>query len=84
MVDKCSGACQNDVVKTTNNNDIRSFNGKYTSIFTVPKMDCPSEERLIRLSLEGVMPVVGLVFNLPQRKLTVFHDDNLNEITQKF
>jgi Co/Zn/Cd efflux system component len=46
-------------------------------------MDCPSEERMIRLSLEGVTPVVGLVFDLPQHKLTVFHDDNLVEITQK-
>ena len=83
MADSCNSSCHSEIAKTDNNNDTREFNGKYTSTFNVPKMDCPSEERMIRLSLEGVTPVVGLVFDLPHRKLTVFHDENIDEITQK-
>jgi Co/Zn/Cd efflux system component len=43
------------------------------STFTVPRMDCPSEERLIRLALEGTDGVSGLSFDLPGRRLTVDH-----------
>lgn len=37
-------------------------------------MDCPSEERLVRLALEDVASVRGLVFDLQQRRLAVVHD----------
>ena len=46
-------------------------------------MDCPSEERLIRLVLDGIKPRVGLIFDIANRKVTVFHDDNLEEIVTK-
>jgi Co/Zn/Cd efflux system component len=42
------------------------------SIFTIPKMDCPSEERLIRMALEDV-PGVSLTFDLAGRQLTAVH-----------
>lgn len=42
------------------------------SVFDVPKMDCPSEERLIRMALDGA-PVDRLDFDLNARRLTVFH-----------
>lgn len=42
------------------------------SVFSVPKMDCPSEENLIRLALRDV-PDAGLTFDLAQRTLTVQH-----------
>ncbi len=63
--------------------DNGSFERPFTSVFTVPKMDCPSEERLIRLALDNVEPSVGLLFDIPRRKVTVFHSDNLDEITIK-
>jgi cation transport ATPase len=63
--------------------DNGSFERPFTSVFTVPKMDCPSEERLIRLALDNVEPSVGLLFDIPRRKVTVFHSDNLDEITTK-
>jgi len=43
------------------------------STFTVQQMDCPSEERLIRLKLEAQPQVKGLNFNLEKRQLTVYH-----------
>ena len=39
----------------------------------IEKMDCPSEESLIRQKLEGLKGVESLDFNLIQRKLTVRH-----------
>lgn len=44
------------------------------SIFEIPKMDCPSEENLIRVKLDGISNIVGLDFDIPNRILTVFHD----------
>ena len=40
------------------------------SRFAIPKMDCSSEERLVRMALEGA-DVRGLDFDLPGRQLTV-------------
>jgi Cd2+/Zn2+-exporting ATPase len=39
----------------------------------IEKMDCPTEESLIRHKLEGMKGVESLDFNLIQRKLTVRH-----------
>lgn len=39
----------------------------------IEKMDCPTEESLIRQKLEGMQGVESLDFNLIQRKLTVRH-----------
>ncbi|MBV9926603.1 MAG: cation transporter [Acidobacteria bacterium] len=50
--------------------------------FVVPQMDCPSEESLIRLQLDGLAGVRGLDFDLPGRRLVVFHDGQLTEIEQ--
>lgn len=44
------------------------------SSFEVPKMDCPSEERMIRLALDSKPEVKKLGFNLSSRTLSVFHD----------
>lgn len=42
--------------------------------FRIPKMDCTSEERLIRLKLEEVHGIKNLAFDIPDRKLTVHHE----------
>ncbi|HNU66929.1 MAG TPA: heavy metal translocating P-type ATPase [Methylotenera sp.] len=44
-----------------------------TLILHIEKMDCPTEESLIRKKLEGMKGVESLDFNLIQRKLTVRH-----------
>ncbi|MBN8744341.1 MAG: heavy metal translocating P-type ATPase [Thiomonas arsenitoxydans] len=41
--------------------------------YRIDKMDCPTEERLIRNKLEGMPGVVQLDFNLLNRELTVYH-----------
>ncbi|MAW61476.1 MAG: sodium:proton antiporter [Planctomycetes bacterium] len=45
----------------------------WISSFSVPKMDCPAEERTIRLALGGMDEVRGLSFDLAGRKLEVLH-----------
>lgn len=44
------------------------------TIFSVPKMDCPSEEKLIRMALANSSAVKGLEFDLQGRRLTVTHE----------
>ncbi|MGA8853599.1 MAG: cation transporter [Christiangramia sp.] len=43
------------------------------SVFEISKMDCPSEENLIRMKLDGLTGIKNLDFDIPNRKLTVFH-----------
>lgn len=50
------------------------------TIFEITKMDCPSEENLIRLKLEGIPSVKNLNFDIPNRRLTVFHSGQVDEI----
>lgn len=42
--------------------------------FRIPKMDCMSEERLIRLKLDELAGIKSLDFDIPQRRLTVLHE----------
>ena len=44
-----------------------------TTLLRIAKMDCPTEESLIRGKLRGMPGVQGLDFNLMQRTLTVRH-----------
>jgi len=53
------------------------------STFIVQKMDCPSEEQMIRLKLEGIDVIEGLEFDIPGRKLYVFHRDSPDKFEQK-
>ena len=43
------------------------------TIFEITQMDCPSEENLIRMKLDGISTIQKLDFDIPNRKLTVFH-----------
>jgi len=45
----------------------------YVSTFAVPGMDCPSEERLIRMALDSHPEVRGLRFDLEKRRFDVWH-----------
>ncbi|MGE4509218.1 MAG: cation transporter [Eubacteriaceae bacterium] len=55
----------------------------FKSVFTVNKMDCPSEESLIRMKLEGLSGIKSLAFDIENRKLTVFHSEENPEIEQR-
>ena len=50
------------------------------STFEITKMDCPSEETLIRMKLESFTYIKNLDFDLENRRLTVYHDGLTNEI----
>jgi Co/Zn/Cd efflux system component len=52
------------------------------SVFNIPKMDCSSEEQLIRLKLQNVIQVKQLQFDIPSRKLEVIHSDEVQEISE--
>lgn len=43
------------------------------TVFIIQKMDCPTEEKLIRNKLESIEGIEELRFNLMQRELTVLH-----------
>ncbi len=43
------------------------------TIFEITKMDCPSEENLIRMKLQDNSSIEHLDFDIPNRKLAVFH-----------
>lgn len=50
------------------------------SLFKVQKMDCPSEENLIRLHLQDNPGVKKLEFDIPKRELLVYHSNGLDLI----
>jgi Co/Zn/Cd efflux system component len=52
------------------------------TVFDIPKMDCPSEENLIRVKLSDIKGIKKLEFNLEKRELSVYHSDNLKYIEE--
>ena len=68
---------------SSNVSDTSHAQGLSISTFAVPKMDCPSEERMIRLALDGVRGIQGLSFDLSKRQLQVIHDGAAEPIAAK-
>ncbi len=50
------------------------------TIFEIPKMDCPSEERLIRMALESANNIKKLDFDLKSRQMIAFHEGDAKVI----
>jgi Co/Zn/Cd efflux system component len=50
------------------------------TLFEITKMDCPSEETLIRANLDEITGIANLDFDIPNRKLTVFHNGQIEQI----
>ena len=50
------------------------------SVFAVPKMDCPSEERMIRTALDGLAGLQGIDCDLSGRKVRVVHEGDAGEV----
>lgn len=57
--------------------------GDWISTYSIPKMDCPSEERMIRLALNGFDGIRTLSFDLSNRQLKVIHTGLGDHITSK-
>lgn len=79
----CDKSC--DCGSTGTNDDAAraSANGSWVSVFAVPQMDCPSEERMIRLALNGLADLTLLSFDLPNRKVHVYHEGPIAPIATK-
>lgn len=52
------------------------------SIYNIAKMDCSSEEQMIRMKLEGIGEIRSLHFDLTARQLEVIHGGDANPITE--
>ena len=50
------------------------------TIFEITKMDCPSEENLIRMKLDEISSIANLDFDIANRNLTVFHTGQIDQI----
>jgi Co/Zn/Cd efflux system component len=55
----------------------------WKSLFAVPKMDCPSEERMIRMALDEVAGVQSIRCDLAERRVSVVHAADAQEITAR-
>ena len=85
MSKNCGGPC-GDHARPAADTDIQASSeapGRWVSVYAVPKMDCPSEERMIRLALNGVEGIRALSFDLSNRRLKVVHDGEAEPITAK-
>ena len=51
--------------------------------FKINKMDCPSEEQIIRMKLDGLTNIQSLEFDIPSRLLYVFHNGENQNIYQR-
>lgn len=52
----------------------------YRSTFFISKMDCPSEERIIRMKLQEFTPLKKLEFNIPERIMIATHEGDAEQI----
>jgi cation transport ATPase len=43
------------------------------TVFNIPKMDCPTEERLVKMSLQQVETIEKLEFDLQGHRLSILH-----------
>ena len=43
------------------------------AVFKIAKMDCPSEENLIRMKLNDIKSIQDVDFDIENQKLTVYH-----------
>ncbi|MAD70739.1 MAG: sodium:proton antiporter [Alcanivorax sp.] len=85
MSKNCGDPCGDDVKPAADTDMQASSNasGEWVSVYAVPKMDCPSEERMIRLALSGVEGIRALSFDLSNRRLKVVHDGAVELVTAK-
>lgn len=77
------GCCESEKSTFAEIQPESSPTAKFISHYTIPKMDCSAEEQMVRMVLGDVEGLKGLIFNLPQRKLQVLHDQDNQIITSK-
>lgn len=55
----------------------------HKTTFKISKMDCPSEEQMIRMKLEDLAGISSLDFDIPGRQLTVLHTGPYDPILER-
>ncbi len=55
----------------------------FRSVFQVPGMDCPSEEGIVRMALEGQEGVLDVAIDLSRRKVAVVHQGSCQPILER-
>lgn len=75
--------CESEKSNLADANATSSQTAKFISHYTIPKMDCSAEEQMVRMVLGNVDGLKGLIFDLPQKKLQVLHDQDNHIITSK-
>ncbi|MAA65783.1 MAG: hypothetical protein CL581_13535 [Alteromonadaceae bacterium] len=85
MSKACKEECANEESSSESNSHIPSAATPtaQSSIYKVPKMDCPSEERMIRMALTGFDNIQALSFDLSNQKLEIIHLGEIGAITSK-
>lgn len=75
MSKPCNGQCgsEDSVVDDKFQGRATAETGSQLSTYKIPKMDCPSEERMIRMALTGVENIQSLSFDLSGRTLEIIH-----------
>ncbi len=51
------------------------------SKYRIEKMDCPSEEQMIRMKLANTDNIVNMNFDIGNRELSIIHSENNELIT---
>lgn len=75
--------CKESGPENTEHPQSTASSADWLSVYKVPKMDCPSEERMIRMALAGFDTIQALSFDLPGRTLEVLHNGDTDPITRK-
>lgn len=81
MSDTCSNSCNSVKLSTGQITEVPDHG--LVSTFEVTKMDCPSEESMIRMALENCQSLKAMDFDIPGRRLKVYHENGIEEIHQK-
>lgn len=55
----------------------------FKTTFNISKLDCPSEEQLIRMRLAGLNSIQQLDFDIAKRQLVVYHQHNHEPILEQ-
>ncbi len=50
------------------------------TIFSISKMDCSTEEQIVRMKLDGMSNIVSMNFDLAKRKLEIIHSEDYLKI----
>lgn len=78
----CCGCNENNAAPSLQTKRDIQAEASHVSVFSVPRMDCPSEENLIRTAFASLDEAVTFEFDIPNRKASVYHP-NMAENVQK-